>query len=144
MTRRKVAVFASILICLSLLVACTDAQRQQAAQAAQDASIVVKNFQEGEILAYQQGAIPVDDHAFIQKSLITVSVMGKTLDGCIKTATNNAGIVTCANSAVATVDQLNTDGALYLKSDKAKSTFQLAMIGTKTSLGIIATIFGGK
>ena len=145
MNKVKLALLASILICVALLVACTDAQRQQAAQAAQDASIVVKDFQQGEILAYQQGAIPADDHMFIQESLITVATTGKTLDSCIRSVTNNAGIVACANTAVNTIDALNSAGALKLKSDKAKTTFQLAMIGTRTSLAIIATIFtGGK
>jgi len=119
-------------------------QRQQVAQAAQNASIIVQGFQQGEIAAYQQGAIPAADHQFIQKELITVATVGKALDSCILTTTTNAGIVVCANSAVSAIDQINTDGGLYLKSDKAKTTFQLAMVGVRTALSVISVIFGGQ
>ena len=119
-------------------------QRQQVAQAAQNASIIVAGFQQGEIVAYQQGAIPVADHQFIQKELKTVATVGKTLDSCILTTTTNAGIVACADTAVSAVDQINTDGGLYLKSDKARTRFQLAMVGVKTAISVIATIFGGQ
>lgn len=142
-TRTRLGIAAAmILFCAAF--SCNAPQRQQVAQAAQDASTVVKGFQQGEIVAYQQGLIPADDHQFIQQSLVTVATAGKTLDDCIRSAANNAGMITCVNSAVATIDQLNADGALRLKSDKAKTSFQLAMAGTRTALAVITTVLGGK
>jgi hypothetical protein len=127
-----------------MLSGCPSAQRQQAAQAAENASIIVRGFEDGEIIAHQQGLIPDADHLFIQKEMITVAGVGKAADSCIASTTTNAGIVACANTAVAEIDQINTDGGLYLKSDKAKTDFQLAMVGVRTALQVIATIFGAK
>jgi hypothetical protein len=115
-------------------------QRQQVAMAAENASIIVKGFQAGEITAHQQGLIPDADHQFIQKELVTVAGLGKTTDSCIASTTTNAGIVACVNTAIAEIDQVNNDGGLYLKSDKAKSEFQLAMTGVKTALSVISTL----
>jgi hypothetical protein len=117
-------------------------QRQQVAQAAQNASIIVQGFQQGEIAAHQQGMIPDADHQFVQKELLTLSRLGKTTDTCIGSTTTNAGIVACVNTAIAEVDQINKDGGLYLKSDKAKTEFQLAMTGVKTALSVISTLMG--
>ena len=117
--------------------------QQQAAQAADNASIVVQNFQQAEILAYQQGAIPAADHQFIEQQLLTVSALGKTTDSCIRTATNAAGSITCANTAIATIDQLNAQGALALKSTQAKTDYAIAMLGLRTALATIVTLEGG-
>jgi hypothetical protein len=143
---KRIFALGSVLVVGAMLTGCpaNSNQRQQVAQAAQNASIIVAGFQQGEIVAYQQGMIPAADHQFIQKELITVGTVGKALDSCILSSTSNQGIVACANTAVGAIDQINTDGGLYLKSDKAKTTFQLAMVGVKTAVGMIATIFGGK
>jgi len=143
---KRIAVLAGVFSVAVMLTGCPANvnQRQQVAQAAQNASIIVAGFQQGEIVAFQQGAIPQADHAFIQKELLTVATVGKALDSCILTTTSNPGIVACANTAVGAIDQINTDGGLYLKSDKARTTFQLAMIGVKTAISVIATIFGGQ
>jgi len=130
--------------CLTGCPSTSTTQRQQVALAAQNASIIVAGFQQGEIVAFQQNLIPADDHRFIQKELITVGTVGKTLDSCILSTTTNQGIVACASTATAAIDQIYQDGGLYLKSDKAKSTFQLAMVGVKTAISVIGTIFGGK
>ncbi len=129
---------------LFLLSACTDSDRQQAAQAAQNASIVVRGFQAGEIAAHQQGLIPDVDHAVIQRELVDVATVGKTADSCIRSATGKPGIIACVDAAVAGVDSINADGGLYLKSDKAKTEFQLAMVGVKSALQVLSTYLGGK
>ena len=147
---KRIATFAAMLVlCAASLVVIgcpsgTGTQRQQVAQAAENASIVVKNFQQGEIVAYQQGLIPATDHQFIQKELVTVGTVGKTLDTCIRLTTTDSGIVSCANTATSALDQINTDGGLYIKSTSAKQDFALAIIGTKTAIAVIGTIFGGK
>lgn len=119
-------------------------QRQQAAAAAQNISIIVADFQQGEIVAYQAGLIPPADHSVVQRELLTVATVGKTADACILAASTTPGVVTCLNSAATAVDQINSDGGLYLKSDKAKTTFQIAMLGVKTTLTSIAAVLGGK
>jgi hypothetical protein len=118
-------------------------QRQQAAAAAQNISIIVSDFQQGEIASHTAGLISEADHIFIQRELVTVATLGKTADSCILLAVDTPGVVTCLNSASTSIDQINSDGGLYLKSDKAKTTFQLAMIGVKTTLTSIAAVLGG-
>lgn len=145
MRKRLALAFIIISIALTLSAfSCSNAKQQQVAQAAQNASIVVKGFQQGEIMAFQNGLIPVEDHQFIQRSLITVAQAGKTLDTCIRATSAVAAEITCVNAAVVTLDQLNSQGALYLKSDRAKTDFALAMVGTRTALSTIATILGGS
>jgi PBP1b-binding outer membrane lipoprotein LpoB len=142
---KRITALASLALVALILTGCPNtSQRVQAAQAAENASIIVNGFEQGEIAAHDQGLIPDPDHLFIQKSMRTVAAMGKTTDGCIGTTTSNAGIVSCINTAIGTVDQLNKDGALYLKSDKAKTDFALAMLGTRTSLAVITVLLGGK
>jgi hypothetical protein len=132
-------------------------QRQQVAQASQNASIIVQGFQSGEVAMYQQGktcqattptagciVVSDEDHAFIQRELTTVAEIGKTVDSCINTTTATAGIVTCLNTATTNVTQIYNDGGLYIKSPQAKQNFQLAMLGVKTALAVISTTLGGQ
>lgn len=135
-----------LIIAASFMIGCPAnlTQRQQAANAAQNISIIVSDFQQGEIASYKAGLIPATDHVFIEKELIVVATLGKTADSCIRVSTNTSGVVTCLNTAATAIDQINTDGGLYLKSDKAKTTFQLAMIGVKTTLASISATIGGK
>lgn len=118
-------------------------QQQKIAQAADDASVVILNFQQAEIIAHQNGAISDADHTFIQQQLVTVSTLGKTTDSCIRTATNTQGVLQCANSAINTIDQLNTQGALGIKSAQARTDYQIAMLGLRTALSTIVTLEGG-
>ena len=143
---KRFALVAAFVIAASCMIGCPAnlTQRQQAAVAAQNASIIVSDFQQGEIAAHTAGLIPEVDHVFVQKELLTVSVLGKTTDSCIRSATDTPGVISCLNSAVTAIDQINSDGGLYLKSDKAKTTFQLAMIGVKTTLASISATLGGK
>lgn len=120
------------------------ATRQTAAQAAHNAEIIVSGFQQSEIVAHNQGLIPDTDHAFIQHSLLTIAQTGVTADKCISSASDNTGIIVCVNTVVSEIDTLNAQGVLALKSDKAKTDFNLAMIGTKTALTVITTMLGGN
>ena len=129
---------------------------QKAATASEQAVIVVQGFQQGEILAYNQGktcvqsgaqncvAISDEDHLFIQQSVETVFRLDKTVNTCIETATTTTAAQMCATSAIATVDQLQADGQLHIKSASAKQDFSLAMIGSKTALNVISTMLGGN
>ena len=126
---------------------------QKAAVASEQAMIVVQGFQQGEILAYNQGklcagqpgcvVISDSDHLFIQQSVETIARLDKTTNGCIGSAGTPAAAVTCANSAIATIAQLQADGDLHIKSSTARQDFDLALIGAKTALNIIATLLGG-
>jgi len=118
-------------------------QQQQIAAAAQNASIAVQGFQQVEIASYQAGAVSAEDHKFIEQQLVSVAQMGKTADSCIRTATTKQGTIQCVTTAIATVDQLNASGALYIKSSDAKQKYQIAMTGVRTALAVIVTIEGG-
>lgn len=160
---KRISVLA-VLAMATLLSGCpsgtSTTQRQQAAQASQNASIIVQGFQSGEIAMYDGGknclaaattdtakaacvVISDEDHQFIQKQLVTLATVGKTTDSCIGSTTTTAGIVACVNTAVQSVDQINNDGGLYIKSPQAKQNFQLAMVGVKTALSVISTVLGG-
>ena len=141
---KKTACFVlTFLACLFLAGCPSGTNQQKIAQAAQDASQVVLAFQQGEIVAHQSGTISDADHQFIQEQLVTVSALGKTTDSCIRTATTTAGTIQCANTAITTIDNLNTQGALHLKSTQAKTDFSIAMLGLRTALATIVTIEGG-
>jgi hypothetical protein len=142
----------------SLLAGCpaSQSQLQKAATASQQAMIVVQGFQQGEILAYNQGktclasgaqgciVISDADHLFIEQSVSTIAQLDKTTNGCIGSAGTPAAAVTCASSAITTISQLQADGDLHIKSAQAKQDFDLAMIGAKGALSVISTILGGN
>lgn len=133
--------FAVSVLALLLLVACpTATQQQKAAEAAQNASIVVKTFQAAEISSYQAGLIPAADHEFIEAQLVTVGEIGVTLDSCIRTATASAGTLSCITTATAAINQINTQGGLAIKTAGAKQDFQLAMTGVSTALGVLSIV----
>ena len=153
---RAVAVIALAALVMLVLTGCpaNQSQLQKAATASQQAMIIVQGFQQGETMAYNQGkacagspgclVISDEDHLFIQQSVETVARLDKTTNVCIASAGTSAAAVTCANSSIATIDQLQADGALHLKSPTAKQEFAIAMIGARTALNVIATILGGK
>ena len=153
--KRILGLVAAFAVTLSM-VGCpaNTSQLQKAATASEQAVIVVQGFQQGEILAYNQGkacdgtpnclVISDEDHLFIQQSVKTIYTLDKTTNTCIAMAGSTAGAVTCANSAIATVSQLQADGAMRLKSPTAKQDFALAMTGAKAALQVISTILGGN
>ena len=124
-----------------VMAGCPSATTQQkAALAAQNASTIVVAFQKSEISSFQAGLVPAADHQFIEAQLVTVGQLGLTLDSCIRTATTSAGTVACVNTATATINQINTDGGLYIKSAGAKQDFQLAMTSLNAALAVLTTV----
>ena len=142
MKRLILAGIAPVIFMLTGCPAQNGSQLQQAAQASENAAIIMQGFENGEIAAYQQGLIPVADHQFIQKEVATVAALGKTTDSCIGAAGTPGGAVSCINTALNEIDQINADGGLYLKSAAAKQDFTLAMTGIKTVLVSIETMLG--
>jgi len=143
--KRLIALTGSFLVAIALTgCPASSSQRTQVAQAAQTASTVVVAFQQGEIVAHNQGVVSDADHLFIQKELLTVSTVGKTLDSCILSTTTTAGDIACIQTASTAVDQINSDGGLYIKSANAKADFQAAMAALKISLTAISQVLGGK
>jgi hypothetical protein len=136
--------FAGLFLFACLLAGCPAANQQKVAQAVNNISIITAALQQGEISAHQQGLIPDGDHKFVEQQLLSLSQAGKTADACIRTAVNTAGDVACINNVVNTVDQINSQGGLYLKSDKAKTEFQTAMASIKTVLESIEITLGGQ
>lgn len=117
---------------------------QKCATASNQAAIIVQGFNTAEITAHQQGLIPDADHQFIEQQVVSLGQMGKTADACIRGAGTNAAALVCINRAVATVDTINQQGGLYLKSDKAKSEFALVLAGVKAVLQSLTAVLGGS
>ena len=104
---KKYIAFASLVLVAIVLTGCpaqNGSQLQQAAQASENAAIIMQGFENAEIAAYQQGLIPAADHQFIQKEVATVAALGKTTDSCI------AG--TATPLAAVPVELRDADGAL--------------------------------
>ena len=120
------------------------ATQQQTANALHVVSSTTAAFQQAEITAYGQGLIPAEDHQYIESALLTLGRAGKTADACTKGALTKAGLIGCVNLSVTTIDNLNTDGALHLKSTKAKADFALAMVSVKGILTSITAMLGGN
>jgi hypothetical protein len=154
---KRIAVFLCVL-CASLLTGCpaNQSQLQKAATASEQAMIVVQGLQQGEIAAYNQGkacaqagtagcvVISDSDHLFIQQSVETIATLDQTTNTCIGAAGTAGAAVTCANTAITGIAQLQADGDLHIKSATARQDFDLAMIGAKTALNVIATVLGGN
>ena len=160
-TGPKLGALALIAVALPLMLGLTgcpanQSQLQKAATASEQAMVVVQGFQQGEILAYNQGkacelagtpgcvVISDADHLFIQQSVETIATLDKTTNACIRSAGTSAAAVSCASTAIASIAQLQADGDLHIKSATAKQDFDLAMIGAKTALNVISTILGGN
>lgn len=142
---KRIVILTALAIGLcAALTGCPSSTTAKAAQALDIASASVAGFQQAEFTAHAQGLIPNDDHVFIEQSLLTLAQSGKAADACVKVAQTNAGIVTCVNLAITTVDNLNSEGALHLKSARAKSDYALAMTGVKTALSTITALLGGN
>lgn len=122
----------------------TTQQREQAAKASQNISIILQGAQQAEIIAHTQGLIPDADHVFVEQQFQTIAILGETTDACILKAVDTPGTITCLNTAVTAVDQINAQGGLALKSDKAKTDFAVAMTGIRTVLATVSATLGGN
>ena len=158
----KAMKFLLISLAALILSGCPSTTSQQnAAKASQVASASVVAAQQGEITIYNTGqqclaaaqspaqqsaciVITPDEHQFLQREFLAISELGKTLDSCILGSTTTPGIVACANTALVTVNQINADGALALKSDKAKTTFQLVITSVQVGIETIQALLGGS
>lgn len=118
----------------------TSAQLQSAAQASDNAAVIVRGLETAEISAHQQGLIPDADHQFIQTEILALAQLGKTTDACIGTAGSAAGAVTCLQTAATTVSQIQAEGATRLKSPQAQQDFNIALTGMKTVLDSLAVV----
>lgn len=141
----KATLAALILAPAVLLIGCpaNTATLQKAAQASENAAIVVQGLETAEIAAHQQGLIPDTDHQFIQQQVLTLSSIGKTVDSCIAAAANQAGAVVCLNTASTQIAQINASGGLYLKSTQAKQIFSIAISGVQAALAAVETTMTG-
>lgn len=115
-------------------------QRQKAVAAIQKAQMILAIFQEAETVAHDNKLIPDGDHAFIQQQLQSITVLNSTAITCVQSTTTPAGVVPCIDTAIAALDGIEQQGGLYLKSDKAKADFKLAMEAAKIALAVIGTV----
>ena len=124
------------------LTGCPSATLQKAAQASENAAIIVQGLQTAEIAAHNQGLIPDADHQFIEEQILNLSSIGKTVDSCIGSAGTNAAAATCINTGLTEVQAIQANGGLYLKSAQAKSMFSIAMSGVESVLVAVETVLG--
>jgi len=126
------------------LTGCPSATLQKAAQASENAAIIVQGMETAEIAAHTQGLIPDADHQFIQEQVGNLASIGKTVDSCIGAAGSNQAASTCINTALTQVQQIQTNGGLYLKSTTARNDFSIAVSGVEGVLVSIETILNGQ
>jgi len=126
------------------LTGCPSATLQKAAQASENAAIIVQGMETAEIAAHTQGLIPDADHQFIQEQVSNLAAIGKTVDSCIGASGTNAAASTCINTALTQVQQIQANGGLYLKSTEAKNDFSIAISGVEGVLVSIETILNGQ
>ena len=125
------------------LIGCPAGTQQSAAKASLQVTVVMQSAQQGEIAAHNSGLIPDADHQFIQKQFITLAETDKAANLCIQQAPNKGAIISCLNVAVNTVDGINKEGGLALKSPSAQANFSLAMTSIKGILQSIEVTLGG-
>ena len=139
---RILAITSTAALALALC-GCPSSQQEQAAQAVDNAATALLAAQQVESAAHQQGLISNADDAFIQQQFVSLSTIGNTVDTCIGNASATGAAVTCLNTAITAVDQINTQGGTYLKSTTAKADFELGITAVRTVLASIETVIGG-
>lgn len=139
----KLALLTAWLALPLLLTGCPSAQLQNAAQASENAAIIVQGLETAEIAAHGQGLIPDADHLFIQQQVQSLAAIGKTVDACIGGAGTTKGAVACLQTAVTQVQQIQANGGLYLKSTTAKNDFSVAMSGVEGVLTSVEIMLNG-
>ena len=143
----KRAILAAVLALAAIgLTGCptSTSQRQQIAVALDNTSMVIKDAQQAEIIAVNQGLISPTDDIFVQNELTALSKLGKTTDACVLSSTDTTGALSCIKSEVTTIQQLQADGALGIKSDKAKSLFNTVTNSVIAIVNGVYTALGGK
>ena len=140
---RIIAPIAAMALALCLT-GCPSATLQKAAQASQNAAIIVQGMETAEIAAHNQGLIPDGDHQFIQEQVLNLAAIGKTVDSCIGSAGNNQAASVCINTALSQVEQIQANGGLYLKSTAAKNDFSIAVSGVEGILTAVETVLTGQ
>ena len=119
-------------------------QRQQVAVALDNTSMVIKDAQQAEIIAVGQGLISPQDDLLVQQEIIALTKLGKTTDACVLSAVDTASSLGCIKSELATISTIQADGALNIKSDKAKGIFNAVMNSATAVVNGVYTALGGK
>jgi len=132
-----------LLLALLPLAGCTPNQQKQAAQAVDDAASALLAAQQVETAAHNAGLISASDDLFIQTQFKSLSVVGTTADACVKNATSTGSAITCLNTAINGVDQINSLGGLELKSATSQADFEMGISAVRTVLAAIETSIGG-
>jgi outer membrane biogenesis lipoprotein LolB len=119
-------------------------QRQQIANALDNTTIVIKDAQQAEIIAVNNKLIFPQDDIFVQTELTALTKLGKTTDACVLTATDTTGALSCLQSELVTIKQIQADGALNIKSANAQSAFNTVLTSATAVVSGIYTAVGGK
>lgn len=138
MRNKLLSIVTTLLMVFSL--ACPQSTQHKAAEAAQNASIIVQTYQTTEIQLHSQGIISDGDHKVIERELLSVAQMGIALDSCIRAASSQNAVSNCAGTAVTTLNTIASDGRLGIHSPQAVQDFQLAMTGITSAIQIIEVV----
>ena len=144
--KRICITIAGLALATLMLTGCpvNQSQQQKAANAVHIALTAGVGVQNAELSAYQNHLIPADDHLIIQEGFLTLGRSATVADTCINLAATSDGVVGCVNNIISTVDNLNNDGVLHLKSAEAKADYAAAMQSIKAALSVITVVIGGK
>jgi len=137
---KRLLFLAPLVLCLA---GCPAGTQQSAAKASLQVTVVMQSAQQGEIAAHNSGLIPDPEHQFIQKQFITLAEADKAANACISAAPNKGAVIACLQTAVNTVDGINTEGGTFLKSPAAQANFTLALTSIKSILQTIEVTLGG-
>lgn len=118
-------------------------QQQQVLRASDNAALVVAAGQKAETTAFNDGLISQADHSFIEQQFGSVGQVMKAVDSCVAGSGNKGAILSCLSTAINSVDAINANGGLYLKSAQAKNDFAVAVGGVRSVLASIEATLGG-
>lgn len=142
MKKRFMLLSAVLGLTIGWLCGCNNPQ-EEAAKASLQVTIVLQAAQQGEIAAHNQALIPDNEHQFIQQQFLTLAQADKAVNACVAQANSKGAVLSCLNTALATVDSIYQSGGLYLKSQTARNDFSIGITGVRAVLASIEASLGG-
>lgn len=135
---RKLLTICAICAICGLLFGFTGCEKrdayQRAALAAADFATSLKTFQQAEIAVYHSGAIDKEEHIAIQRIFLETAKAGLQLDQAIRVARSSPDAWAAANAALDSIDKLQAEGVLHIKSDKARAQLAASLALARSAI----------
>lgn len=103
-------------------------------------SIVVKNFQDGEIALARKGQISPELHKQIEHQIEKVGLAGETLVKAMQTGASRDSVLGDFQAAATAVSDLQTNGVLAVKDPNAQATLVALMGAVQDLLANVGTL----